>query len=99
MRPHALFVATIGEGVFASADSGPTFRRACDGMDFVECHVRALFADGDSLYLGNEEGVWVSRDRANSWQRLLECEPVWSLHVRGGTLVAGTCPAGLHRSA
>src|SRR5437763_16704566 len=86
MIRHSLFVATIGEGVFASADHGESFRRACDGMPFVECYVRALAvdpADPATLYLGNVTGVWVSRDGAKSWipLLLLDGHAVWSLEV------------------
>jgi photosystem II stability/assembly factor-like uncharacterized protein len=101
MIDHALFVATIGEGVF-KRDNGASFRRACDGMEFVECDVRALVADPDeqaTLYLGNEEGVWVSRDAAETWNQLLKTDgSVWSLHVLGKRIIAGTCPPTLLRS-
>ena len=68
MIPHALFVGTIGEGVFKSGDSGQTFRRACDGMDFVECYVRALTcsATTNRLVVGTEAGVWESGDPLRS---------------------------------
>jgi photosystem II stability/assembly factor-like uncharacterized protein len=103
MTRHALFVATVGEGVFKSDDHGESFRRACDGMAFVECYVRALVvdpADPATLYLGNECGVWVSRDRAENWSCLLPLDgaSVWSLHVRGRRIVAGTCPSRLFLS-
>ena len=39
MTSHILYVGTIGEGVFHSADDGATFRRAMNGT-FVECDVR-----------------------------------------------------------
>lgn len=104
MIRHALFVATIGEGVFASYDHGETFRRACDGMPFVECYVRALAvdpADPATLFLGNEAGVWVSRDAGRSWNNCLPLEgyAVWSLHLHAGRLLAGTCPSRVFRSA
>ena len=103
MIPHSLFVGTIGEGVFKSADHGESFRRACDGMDFVECHVRALAVDPAgpaTLYLGNEAGVWVSRDGAESWSCLLPLQgaAVWALHLHGKRLLAGACPSRLFRS-
>src|SRR5262245_43951280 len=103
MIRHLLFVGTIGEGVFKSDDHGESFRRACDGMSFVECQVRALAVDPSApgtLYLGNEEGVWVSRDGADNWHCLLPLQSmaVWSLAVRGPLLLAGTCPSRLFRS-
>jgi photosystem II stability/assembly factor-like uncharacterized protein len=105
-RPHKLFVGTIGEGVFRSTDGGATFRRACDGM-FVECDVRALVVhprDPDTLYLGNELGVFVSRDGADNWTRLpapVDGLEVWSLWVSARhpeVLLAGTRPSRVFRS-
>src|SRR6476620_6391564 len=104
MIRHALYVGTIGEGVFARDDHGATFRRACDGMPFVECQVRALVADPAdpaTLFLGNEAGVWVSRDGAKNWSCCLPLEgyAIWSLHVHGARLLAGTCPSRIFRSS
>jgi photosystem II stability/assembly factor-like uncharacterized protein len=104
--PHRVYVGTIGEGIFRSLDGGETFRRASDGM-FIECRVRALAVHPDQpniLFLGSEEGVFVSKDGADNWTRLpaptngLE---VWSLHVaplRPELLLAGTSPSGILRS-
>ncbi|MFO0843906.1 MAG: hypothetical protein U0797_16170 [Gemmataceae bacterium] len=42
-------------------------------MPFVECDVSAAArrsADPRRLYVGSEEGVFVSRDAADSWERL-----------------------------
>jgi photosystem II stability/assembly factor-like uncharacterized protein len=100
MKTHHLYVGTIGEGIFRSTDHGQTFTRACEGGMFVECDVRALAFDPASpatLYLGSEEGVWVSRDGAQTWTHLLplEASAVWSLHVSGAHILAGACPAGI----
>lgn len=105
MIAHHLYVGCVGEGVFRSQDHGETFRRACDGMPFVECDVRALVvdpADPRRLYVGNEDGVFVSRDGADSWEQLAPSvggSRVWSLLVRDGLLLAGSSPAGVFRSA
>src|SRR5690242_18642044 len=105
--PHRLYVGTIGEGLFRSLDSGQTFQRACDGM-FVECHVRALVVHPDHpgiLYLGSEQGVFVSTDGAGSWAQLpapLAGLQVWSLCLlpgRSEVILAGTCPSRIFRSA
>src|SRR5438132_7266928 len=104
---HHLYVGTIGEGLFRSSDSGDTFVRACDGM-FVECHVRALAVHPHEprvLYLGSEQGLFRSTDGADSWSRLdspLNGRQLWSLLVlphAPETILAGTCPAQLFRSA
>jgi photosystem II stability/assembly factor-like uncharacterized protein len=102
---HRLYVGTVGEGVFRSLDGGDTFRRAADGM-FVECDVRALTvhpADDRTLFLGSEDGVFVSRDGADSWRQLhdLGGARVWSLLVHPANpdlILAGTRPAGVWRS-
>jgi photosystem II stability/assembly factor-like uncharacterized protein len=107
MPAHRLYVGTIGEGVFRSLDGGETFRRACDGM-FVECHVRALAVDPrDSrrLYLGSEEGLFVSADGADNWQHVdspLNGLQIWSILLHPANpdlLLVGACPSRLFRSA
>ena len=74
-KNHRLYVGTVGEGLFRSTDGGQDFRRACEGM-FVECHVLALAVhprDPRVLYLGNELGLWRSRDGADRWERVASC--------------------------
>src|SRR5258708_1794624 len=99
MIAHRLYVGTIGEGIFRSLDHGQTFRRAADGM-FVECDVRALVVHPHRpkvLYLGSEQGIYVSRDGADSWACLpapLKGEEVWSLWLtpsRPETIFVGIC--------
>jgi photosystem II stability/assembly factor-like uncharacterized protein len=106
MIAHRLYVGTIGEGMFRSLDGGETFRRACENM-FVECHVRALAVHPHqpaTLYLGSEQGLYVSTDGAESWTKLpapLDGLQVWSLWIapqRPEVILAGTCPAHLFRS-
>jgi photosystem II stability/assembly factor-like uncharacterized protein len=103
---HRLYVGTIGEGLFRSADGGQTFVRACDGM-FVECHVRALAVHPRAprtLYLGSEQGLFRSTDGADNWRRMespLNGLQIWSLLVlphAPDVLFAGTCPSRLFRS-
>lgn len=104
---HRVYVGTIGEGVWRSLDGGETFARACDGM-FVECHVRALTVhpqDPQLLYVGTEQGLYVSRDGAANWSRVdsqLNGRQVWSILLvprKPDLLVVGTCPPALFRSA
>jgi photosystem II stability/assembly factor-like uncharacterized protein len=106
MIGHRLYVGTIGEGMFRSLDGGETFRRACDGM-FVECHVRALTVHPrrpGTLYLGSEQGLFVSSDGADTWSRLdapLAGLQVWCLWVapqRPERILVGTCPSRLFHS-
>src|SRR5262245_53003851 len=105
MTPHRLYIGAIGQGIFRSLDHGATFRRAADGM-FVECDTRALVVDPrrpEVLYLGSEDGVFVSRDGADNWERLpaaLTGLQVWVIHGGGrpDRLLAGTSPARIFRS-
>ncbi len=98
MTGHRLYVGTIGQGVFRSLDHGESFLRAAEGM-FVEVDVRALVvdpADGRTLYLGGEEGLYVSRDGADTWQRVFappDREAVWCVALSAGRIVVGTCPS------
>src|SRR5205823_9250435 len=84
IRPHRLYVGTIGEGLWRSSDGGETFVRASDGM-FVECHVRALAVhprDPRLLYLGSEQGLFHSTDGADHWTRVespLNGRQLWSI--------------------
>jgi photosystem II stability/assembly factor-like uncharacterized protein len=103
MTPHRLYVGTVGQGVFRSLDHGRSFKRACDGV-FVECDVRALAVHPlrpETLYLGSEVGLYVSRDGADSWQPLpapLEGLEVWSVCLsaaRPDRIVVGTRPSAL----
>jgi len=105
MTPHRLYIGAIGQGVFRSLDQGVSFRRAADGM-FVECDVRALIPDPESphtLYLGSEDGVFVSRDGADNWQRVdspLNGLQIWSILLlpsNPNRLLVGTCPSRLFR--
>ncbi|MFO0929587.1 MAG: hypothetical protein U0736_21585 [Gemmataceae bacterium] len=107
MIPHRLYVAAVGQGIFRSLDHGDTFRRAVDGMPFVECDVRALVVDPhrpEVLYAGNEEGLFVTRDGADTWERVpgpLDGRQIWTIHLsatRPGRLLVGTCPAAVFRS-
>jgi photosystem II stability/assembly factor-like uncharacterized protein len=108
MIQHTLFVGTIGEGVFRSLDHGETFRRAMDGPGvFVESQVRALAVHPSRpgrIYMGNEQGLFRSDDRAGEWQRIASpCDghPIWSILLGTGepeTIIVGCCPARLFQS-
>ncbi|MFO0877104.1 MAG: hypothetical protein U0840_06990 [Gemmataceae bacterium] len=101
MIPHRLYVGCIGEGMFRSIDRGVSFQRACDGMPFVECDVRALLVDPDQpgrLLLGSELGVFQSLNGGDTWKLLpapVEGLRVWSLFHHQKRILAGTCPPGI----
>jgi photosystem II stability/assembly factor-like uncharacterized protein len=106
MRPHRLYIGTIGEGLWRSTDAGESFVRACDGM-FVECHVRAIAIhprEPNILYLGTEQGLFRSDDGAGQWKRVespLNGRQIWSILLNRhdpDTIVVGTCPSRLFLS-
>ena len=106
MLPHRLYIGTIGEGIFRSLDGGETFARACDGM-FVECHVRSLVLhpeDPRTMYAGTEQGLFISRDGADTWSRVespLNGLQIWSILIhpdKPNLILAGTCPSRIFRS-
>lgn len=106
MASHILYVGTIGEGVFHSADGGETFRRAMNGT-FVECDVRALVvhpANPCILYMGSELGLFRSENGADDWQKVgaaLDGLQIWSIHLWPGkpdVILAGACPSRVFRS-
>src|SRR5438067_1998391 len=100
-RPHRLYVGTIGEGVFRSADGGESFRRARDGMPFVECHVRAL-----ALHPGQPEvilagtspaKIFRSADGGRTWEQcatrmVQDCPRI--LHTRVTCILADPADPG-----
>ncbi|HEV7226367.1 MAG TPA: hypothetical protein VGN42_26910 [Pirellulales bacterium] len=106
MDQTALFVGTVGEGVWRSTDGGAEWRRSSDGM-FVECDVRALAVDPrrpQTLYAGTNEGVYRTENGGDDWTRLagpLDERTTWSLLVvphQPDTVLAGTRPPLIFRS-
>ncbi|MBM3457504.1 MAG: hypothetical protein FJX77_03070, partial [Armatimonadetes bacterium] len=98
-----VYVGTVGQSIWRSRDGGLTFQRASTGMH-SECDVRALLLhpeDPRVLHLGNETGLFVSRDGSDTWERLptpFDGRQVWSLArdpANPARLLAGTCPADL----
>ncbi|MFN3648857.1 MAG: WD40/YVTN/BNR-like repeat-containing protein [Armatimonadota bacterium] len=101
-----VYVGTVGQSLWRSLDGGLTFARASVGAP-SKCDVRALLVHRDDsrcLHLGTETGLFVSRDGADSWERVpspMDGMRIWSLaqhpHDRS-VLLAGTSPAGLYLS-
>jgi photosystem II stability/assembly factor-like uncharacterized protein len=83
--------------VFATDDFGLTWRRVDRGLpsDQYAHVVRQDPRDPDLLYLGLEQGVWVSFDGGRIWSRLqqdMPPAPVVDLRIQpvAGDLIAGT---------
>lgn len=106
LRQHRLYIGTIGEGLWRSADAGSTFARDYNGL-FVECHIRALAVhpkDPSTIFLGCELGLFKSTDAASNWTRVespLNGLQIWSILIhpqRPNLMLVGTCPSRLFRS-
>src|SRR2546423_797669 len=102
-----VYVGTVGQSIWHSRDGGQTFARASKGAP-MECDVRALLIhprDSRILHLGAETGLFGSPDGAENWERVaspMDGMQVWTLARdpnQPDVLFAGTCPAGLYRSA
>ena len=82
--------------VFASSDFGQTWRKVTAGLDGQVA--RTLTEDlknPDVLYLGTETGLFVSLDRAKSWQRIKANLPTVrideiTLHPRDNAMLLAT---------
>ncbi|HVW39140.1 MAG TPA: hypothetical protein VHB99_17615 [Pirellulales bacterium] len=106
MTQTALFVGTVGEGVWRSTDGGARWQRSSKGM-FVECDVRALTVhprEPNVLYAGTNEGVYRTENAGDDWTRLagpLDELITWALAIvphQPDTVFAGTRPAKIFRS-
>ena len=60
--------------------------------------VTSFAAHGSRLYAGNDNGVFVSIDKGNSWSPTSFNDPVSTLTVNGDTIYAGTWGQGVFRS-
>jgi hypothetical protein len=89
-----LYLATLGEGVYASSDEGVTWEQL-PGTEGMEAH-RLARGDG-GLFIGAAEGVYLY-DGGEVTPAGLEGEPVWSLDVGGGVALAGAVGAVHARS-
>lgn len=85
---NALFIAKYSQGVLKTTDSGQTWQKKNNGLTNLK--VRCFAKVNDNLFVGTEEGVFVSLDYGESWinTNLGEVQ-VYSLHVSNDTLFAG----------
>ena len=105
-RDAAVYVGTVGEGLWRSRDGGESWDRKTTGM-YTESEVRALAvhpANAQLLYAGTNQGCFRSTDGADHWTQLdseMNDLVIWSLLVmpdQPDMVLAGTRPAAVFRS-
>ena len=80
-------------GVFRWADHGG---RTVPSRVLDVGRVAELFSGGDGVYAASERGLFVSRDRGETWVDLeVPVSDVWATHTTGGRVYAGCYPAHL----
>ena len=99
-HPQNVF-ATACSGIYRSTEGGDSWSKL-EGIPFSSRRTRA-FAQGDDglLLAGTTEGLWVSEDRGDSWNRMTPEELVVNAVIvqRDGTIILGTEGAGVLRSS
>lgn len=63
-----LFVGTRYGGVFYSSNNGANWIAANSGLS--DRNVFSLVASGDNLYAGTSTGVFISKNRGNTWDSI-----------------------------
>lgn len=103
----------VGVSNRTGGDVSGLYRRAADSDQWTladlppHTHVHAITvdpADASIIYAAASNGLYRSRDRGQTWRRLIEPEgreQFWSVLIHPAnprTILAGTAPLGLHRS-
>lgn len=84
--------------VFRSTDRGLSWASADLGLP-REARVNAFATAGASIFAGTDAGIFVSRNRGQSWQPTAATVRVLSFTALGETIYAGTSKHGLLASA
>jgi hypothetical protein len=90
-----LFAATMGSGVFCSADNGGSWAAVDFGL--TNLYVYSLAVSGTNLFAGTYGGVFLTTNSGASWTAVnggLTDYHVYALAVSGMNLFAGTGDAG-----
>jgi len=103
----------VGVSNRTGGDVSGLYRRAEDSERWSLCdlpahtHVHAVTVDPNDaavIYIAASNGLYRSRDRGDTWRRLIEPdgrEQFWSVLIHPSdprVILAGTAPLGLHRS-
>lgn len=92
--PH-LFAQSYA--VYRSSDLGASWTRASSGLP-TAARINAFAASGPSILAATDRGIYLSRNEANSWQRVQPDARALSLAAQGANIFAGTDKDGLLRS-
>lgn len=95
-----IITSTYPAGVFISTDNGSTWSSINNGL--MNHSVFSLAINGDSVYIGNEEGVHLSLNNDFNWSPLnngFMQSVLTSISPMGEILYAGTYWGGLYSSA
>ena len=107
-KDFTICMGTLGAGAWRSTDGGETWARARFGEGYQGEKAVYDFAvhprDPSMIYAAGSDGVYLSRDRGASFDRLdspMNTTRVWRIvvdPVDPDTIFAGTCPATVYRS-
>lgn len=93
--------ATACSGIYRSTEGGDPWTKL-EGIPFSSRRTRAFAQGGAGLLLaGTTEGLWVSEDRGDTWDRTTPEDLVVNAMIvqRDGTILLGTEGAGVLRSS
>jgi len=63
------FFAATGAGLYKSPDKGNSWKRIFKGKNYFENDCISLLIDGQKLYLGTRQGLFLSNDSARTWHK------------------------------
>lgn len=89
MMNKKLFFGGV-RGLKTSNDTGKTWTVANNDLPVVD--LKALEVNGDNIYVGAEEGIFISRDSGSSWEHPF-VQPISSLEAYDSIVIFGQ-PAG-----
>lgn len=105
-REPLIFVGTVGEGLWRSADGGQSWQRLKNGL-LSECDVRAIAinpTNARQVVVGTNEGIFLSNNSGDAFERCAgehQETTVWSLAIDlrdSKRMLAGARPARVFAS-